>query len=214
VCSSKRNPERSDLKLSKFQKDVLVGILLGDAHLESRNNVQTFRLKIEQSENHQSYVQHLYEVFEPWVNSPPRRKTRRTKDRSETISFGFQTVTHSAFRFYFHQFYQAGEKRVPKLIHRWLTPRAISYWFMDDGSIKSKQSKGVLFNTQGFLRADVEQLAGVLSSEFHLLTSLRKQREGFQIYVSGKSYETFVGLIEAHVLKEMRYKIPPPRKRR
>lgn len=83
---------------------------------------------------------------------------------------------------------------------------------MDDGSIKSKESKGIILNTQGFYLADVERLILVLQTRFGLQAQVRKQKEGCQIYVSGHSYEKFVELIEPYVIEEMRYKIPPARR--
>ena len=203
--------ENSSRKLSKVQRQVLVGVLLGDAHLETRNGGKTFRLKIEQSVAHAAYVQHLFDLFKDWVLAEPKVGTKQYKDRKSTNSICFQTISHSAFRFFAHQFYAAEKKCVPKLIHRWLTPRSIAYWFMDDGSIKSNQSKGVLFNTQGFDKPDVERLIEVLNSKFELQTSLRKQKDGNQIYVSGNSFETLADLIGEYLITEMRYKLPSPR---
>ena len=88
---------------------------------------------------------------------------------------------------------------MPKLIHRWLTPRGLAHWYMDDGSIKSSQSKGVIFNTQGFDRSDVDRLIGVLQSKFGLKASRRRQPEGDQIYVSGSSFESFFELVDPYV---------------
>lgn len=202
---------KTKLKLTSEQREVLVGLLLGDAHLETRNGGSTYRLKIEQSVKHREYVQHLYKLFDEWVRTPPKAKKSSGSDAYRD-NWAFQTLSHGAFRFYGHQFYRDGEKRVPKLIHRWLTPRGLSYWYMDDGSIKSKESKGVIFNTQGFRKSETEILAEVVGSKFGLETSIRRQREGFQIYVSGASYENFVDLVDDHIIDEMRYKIPPARR--
>ena len=212
--SNKSYSNSLSLKLSKLQREVLTGVLLGDGHLEARSGDKTFRLKIEQAAKHRAYVEHLYQIFESWAASPPSLKTRKTKGRSESSSVWFQTISHASFRFYFQQFYSGKTKQVPKLIHRWLTPRAIAYWLMDDGSIKSKQSKGILFNTQGFQQPCVERLIEVLHNKFDLLATLRRQPDGFQIYVSGKSYETLMETIDPFMLDEMRYKLPPPRKTR
>lgn len=204
---------KQHLSLSTEQREILIGILLGDATLESQNGGRTYRLKIEQSQAHEAYVQNLYEIFQPWVLSPPRQRTKQRNGRP-TKAVAFSTVSHAALRFYAQQFYQAGKKCVPRLIHRWLTPRSISYWFMDDGSIKSSQSKGLIFNTQGFPVREVERLREVLTSKFHLDASLRKQQDGWQIYISGHSYETFVALTKPYVIESMQYKMPPPRRTR
>lgn len=185
--------------------------MLGDGCLETQNKGHTYRLKVEQSINHQQYVQHLYNLFSDWVLTPPQIKEKVSKNhKSQNIAF--QTVSHEAFRFYAHQFYKDGKKCVPKLIHRWLTANAIAYWFMNDGSIKSKESKGIIFNTQCFTRLEVEHLIKVLQAKFDLQASLRKQKDGYQIYVSGKSFEVFAELVSPYLIEEMKYKLPSPRR--
>lgn len=83
---------------------------------------------------------------------------------------------------------------------------------MDDGSIKSRESKGVILNTQAFQLADVERLIQSLQLKFDLQAWIRNQREGWQIYISGNSYEKFSALIAPYVLPEMLYKLPLPRR--
>ena len=120
------------LRLSSAQREVLVGILLGDACLETQNEGTTYRLKIEQCAAHEHYLRSLYELFRPWVLTEPRMRRVRSGS-SESANWAFQTVSHAAFRFYAHQFYDGRRKRVPKLIHRWLTPRGLAYWYMEIG---------------------------------------------------------------------------------
>lgn len=204
---------KKQLKLSENQREILAGILLGDATMETANQGRTYRLKIEQSRRHAPYVMYLYDVFREWVNSPPRsRAVQRNGRMSENVAFA--TLSVAAFRFYAMQFYRDGRKCVPELIHRWLTPKALAYWFMDDGSIKSRESKGVIFNTQGFLKTEVEQLIRALQQCFQLEALVRKQPEGWQIYISGRSYERMTELIYPYLLESMRYKFPPSRKTR
>ena len=151
-------------------------------------------------------------MFNQWVLSPPRQRTATASNGSGTLSFAFSTVSHGAFRFYAQQFYVERRKRVPPLIHRWLTPQGLAYWYMDDGSIKSGQSKGVIFNTHGFSCEDVQRLIAVLQESFQLHASIRHQKDGDQIYVSGRSYERFRQLVDPFVINEMRYKIPQARR--
>ncbi len=198
---------KSTLKLSDIQRDVLVGILLGDAHLETQNNGRTYRVKFEYSLKHKAYAEHLYGLFQEWILTPPQRKSDATRD-----NVWFQTVSHPAFRFYAHQFVKDRRKCVPKLIHHFLTERGIAYWYMDDGSMKSKESKGVLFNTQGFVKNDVERLVDLLHDRFELEAESRKQKEGLQIYISGRSSDRFREIVDPFIIPSMRYKIPVERK--
>lgn len=209
--SSEIEAYKKTLTLSPKQREILVGILLGDGHLETSNKGRTYRLKIEQSERHRTYIAHLYECFRQWVRTAPQEKVARSGD-CVSRNWWFQTLSHSAFRFYAHQFYGKGKKSVPDLIHHYLTPRALAYWYMDDGSIKSAESKGVIFNTQGYMPCEVEMLSSVLKNSFDLDAKPRRQKEGYQIYVSGRSFERFLGWIDPFIIPEMRYKLPLTRR--
>ena len=105
-------------------------------------------------------------------------------------------------------FKQKLSKKVPRLIHRWLTPISIAYWYMDHGSIKDKKSKAVYFNTQGFSLNEVKLLCEILQSKFNLLCKPVKKKDKYQIYISGRSYTTLRKLIYGFLLKEMLYKFP------
>lgn len=191
---------KTQLKLTRKQREILVGMMLGDGHLETQNQGKTYRLKVEYSSTNNEYCQYVYESFQEWVGS----------HLSENIAFS--TVSHAALRFYAQQFYQDGKKIVPKMIGKLLTPRGLAYWYMDDGSMKSNQSKGVILNTQGFSRQEVKMLIDLLKEKFDLEASERKQKEGYQIYISGKSYEKFVALVGKWIHPSMKYKIPEARR--
>ena len=156
---------KKHLRLTDRQRQTLVGILLGDGHLETRNFGRTFRLKIEQSVRHQEYVNHLYEIFGNWVRSFPR--VRKVKiPTHQSVNVCFSTLSHTAFRYYGEKFYKNRRKILPDDIKSLLTPRGFAYWYMDDGSIKSSESKGVILNTQSFEFYEVQHLCDVLKSLF------------------------------------------------
>ena len=186
---------------------MLIGKILGDGHLETQNNGRTWRLKIEHSLIQKDYVDFQYSFLAHWVKSSPR-----IIKKEKGLNYGFQTISLGELRFLALQFYKNGKKRVPKILRKIITNVSLAYWYMDDGSIKSKESKGVIFNTQGFTLVEVKTLCSILQEKFKLDCWPRKQREGFQIYVSGESYDLVKELIYEHLIPEMRYKFPEPRK--
>src|SRR5438552_3400374 len=117
---------KNTLELSSVQREVLAGLLLGDACLETQNQGRTYRLKVEQAARHAAYINDLYSLFREWVLTPPTARSKRASNGNVTTNLAFQTVSHAAFRFYAQQFYADGCKRVPELIHHWLTPRGLS----------------------------------------------------------------------------------------
>ena len=158
ATSQKRSPNTKELKehkktlkLTKIQREVLIGLLLGDGSMQTQNDGRTYRLiHVQGGRKKDVYTNHLFQVFGPWILTPPKL--------SPLISGGgnykrgdpwrLSTLSHENLRFYGKLFYKDGNKKLPKGILKFLTARGLAYWYMDDGSIKSKQSKGVLFNTQ------------------------------------------------------------------
>lgn len=203
-------------KLTLLQKEILFGVILGDAHLETQNNRLTYRVKFEQSIKHKPYIEHLYAIFKNYVKTPPQLKVVSYKNNQtkKSTNIRFATISSSTFTFFGKQFYKENKKVIPKLIHRWLTPRALAYWYMDDGSMKSFKSKAVLLNTQGFSYAEVQLLCNVLKKKFNLSCWPRKQKNNtYQIFISGKSFETLHNCIYDFIIPEMQYKFPLPRKK-
>ena len=201
---------KTTLRLSDVQREILVGILLGDACLETQNAGVSYRLKIEQGIAHADYVQHLYSVLREWVLSPPRSKQGQTRGTT-TLNLAFQTVSHHELSFYGELFYRLRRKIVPDSVGDLMTARGLAYWYMDDGSMKSSESKGVIFNTHAFGPDDIDRLIETLR-RFGLLAQTRRQTDGTQIYISGKSYERFVELVDPYMIEAMRYKVPQPRR--
>lgn len=199
--------DKNKFKFTKLQKEILIGLLLGDGHLEQVSSY-SWKLKIEQSYEKEDYVNHLFDIFKDFCNVKPLLKIKSNGNKS----LMFQTKSSVSLNYYGKLFYNNKIKIIPKLLFNKLTPISLAYWFMDDGSIKNKQSKGIILNTQGFTKDEVNLLINILINKFNLIAKLRKQKEGFQIYISGKSYDLLKTLIYTFLLDSMKYKFPKERK--
>lgn len=223
------------MTLSKQQKEILVGILLGDANLQTDNGGKTYRLRVLQSEQHREYVFHLYDIFKKFVNTPPKESVyfdKRTKRWYKRWSFA--TTQQSCFRFYGQQFYcyqshsqsthrlrcsqtglkvgNSGVKIVPKRIDKWLTPRAFTYWYMDDGAQKwIGKSLGARLCTDNFTHQEVRNLAAILHTKYGIATSTQRKGKGLRIYIKSASYEILCRLTLPQLLPSMEYKFPRPK---
>ena len=222
---------KEGLKIKRQEREVSVGLFLGDGSLNTQDKGGTYSLVYSQGgQRHQAYFNHVYTIFKDWVVGSPRTMPSNSSCIESKCSciemaltrqtrWAFTTISHGSFRFYGKAFYKNGKKVVPKEIARLLTERGLAFWYTDDGSIKSKQSKGVLFNTQGFDLPDVERLCNVLICKFDYKAIPRVQHSktgvlSHQIYLSGYSYERLKELILPHIIPEMLYKFPPPRVQR
>ncbi len=198
---------KQQLKLTSRQREILIGLLLGDGHLETQNNGRTYRLKVEHSIKQRDYVDWLYAEFKDWVLTPPQLKLGMRLEKTYK-KYAFQTLSAPGLRFYAQQFYNKRKKVVPTQIAKWLTPLALAVWYMDDGSIKSKQHTTVLFNTQGFDEPDIVRLQTALLKNFGITTVIRKQQDGPQIYLLSGTIPQFRQAIENRIIPSMCYKLP------
>ena len=187
------------------QKSIIVGKILGDGCLETANG-RTYRLKIEHAESQKEYIDWQYQELKSLLNSLPKEKSQLVKGKMYK-KYWFQTPYTSSLRFYAHLFYPRGKKVVPKFIHKWLTPLTLAVWFMDDGSVKSKECQGKYLNTQGFDALSVKRLQGALKHNFSIITSLRKQKEGTQIYIPAAEVEKLRDIAGKYIIPSMRYKL-------
>jgi LAGLIDADG DNA endonuclease family len=56
------------MTLTNIQREMIVGCVLGDLHIEQSPNGQTARLVFEHSTKQENYVFHLYHMFKDWVS--------------------------------------------------------------------------------------------------------------------------------------------------
>lgn len=197
---------KKKLKLTDVQRELIVGKILGDGHLETQNQGKTYRLKIDHGIKQKEYVNWFYSYFKDWVLTPPQLRDSKRNDQVYR-KYWFNTISHSSFRFYAHQFYRSGVKGIPVLIKKLLTPRALAVWFMDDGSIKSKETKSLILNTQSFSKRDLQVLIEAIDSKFGVLMRIRKQKDGNQLYIPSAEVDKFISIINPYVIDSMRYKL-------
>lgn len=201
----KSTVNKQGLKLTTYQHEVLVGTILGDAHLNTHNG-KHYSLKILHGLSQKVYTDWLYNVFRDWVRTPPQVKNQKTRGKVYQ-KYWFNTVSHELLNIYGQQFYQNRKKIVPEIIQEWLTPLALAVWFMDDGSIKSKFHRALILNTQCYSDADLYRLQATLWLSYGISTILRNQKEGKQIYILAETVQEFVNIIRPYILPEMTYKL-------
>lgn len=188
------------------QREILIGLLLGDGHLETQNQRRTYRLKVEHSLKQKQYTEWLCNQYHEWILTPPQKKIQIVRYKNYS-KIWFNTISHAAFRFYAHQFYKNRNKIVPKQIDKWLTPLGLAVWFMDDGSYKSLLHRDLILNTQCFSDKSLKILQEALLKNFSLKTTLRKQKEGKQILFNSKEADKLRKIISPFIISSMKYKL-------
>ena len=201
------------LTLTLIQRDIIIGTLLGAATIPKQKDNSDYNLKFEQTIRQKDYVWHLYQIFRPFVGTPPKVRQIRGGNAKDRESIWFRTYRHSAFHFYYNFFYPVDpenlserKKRVSASIHEVLTPRAVAYWYMDDGNWDQRCNR-YRFNTQSFVYADISILKAALKRNFNLDTSFEKDRTFYLLRIQPHCNLAFCELIKPYILASFEYKL-------
>lgn len=163
---------KASLRLTTRQRQILDGLLLGDGHLERQRGALSARLKIEHSVHQATYVDWKYAEWRDWVRTPPRQRRRRNRIGTESVNVGSTTLSHVELEAARLRYYRNGRKTVPDDLE--LSPLGMAVWFMDDGSRKSSQCRGLYLNTQSFTEEEVSFLRSVMRRDIGVGTSVRQ----------------------------------------
>jgi hypothetical protein len=126
--------ERSKLNIDEPLKEIIIGLLLGDGHIQSRQLNGNSRFMYGQSslrENHLNYFNHIFDLFKPFISKEYQIRSRSFLDKRTNKTYSsvlFATLTLPCFTFYRYLFYNSqGKKTVPLNINKLLTPRGLAY---------------------------------------------------------------------------------------
>ena len=189
---------RQVIPISKEQKEYIFGTLMGDG------NLQKFGKSIMGRTNHsikqRSYCEHKQKKLEP-LTYPVKLSTKFLKStNTEYKQCYFCFKPNTELQELYNMFYTDGNKDVPKDLTL-LTPKAMAWWFMDDGTASSRCSISIAtcsFSLEGLLR-----LQKHLKETYNIETVIQKD---FKLYFKAESAVKFYNLTKDYVIDEMMYK--------
>lgn len=197
--------------LAPTQEQMVIGTMLGDGHIQGANpNRQAY--VAEQAQKQRDYLLHKYEVLKPFCHKPPTERANR-----DYPSIRFATMSHPVFAAIRRQMTGVtGNRILPPALMEKITPAALAYWYMDDGSVTGSRTKGNLAAVIYSYKLGPEQnrmIADWLLQRWGIRASLtfnKKKSPGRQWSLSlGSSQRgrSFLNLIEPYVVPSMSYKL-------
>lgn len=185
-------------------KDVIIGLILGDASLVRKHPNGNAYLKYAQSTKHTEYLNLVFSHFKPYckMTSPTLGQIKLRDNTYGVLSFSSRSLP--CFTELNTLFYPNGIKLIPSNIASLLTPVGLAYWSLDDGS---KCSNGFHLNTNAFSLEDLDLLLDLLRVKLNLICSLHPRGKGNRIYISAKSMLAFRSLVTPHFHPSMLYKL-------
>lgn len=195
---------KKSFRLSKIQRGVLVGTVLGDGKLQFRG--KHCRLHIKHSLEQLPLVEYKRMIFDN-IASMGVRKFQQIVGEGVYNFAEFVTLTHPEFTEYYYMFYPSSKKIVPGKIAQLLTdPLSLAVWFMDDGSA---DYAGASIQTHSFSEMGVDKLMDAIKLNFGIRVTRRINKGKWIIYFPKASMAKLNSVIGEYLLEKFRYKLIP-----
>lgn len=181
--------------LTKKQKEILVGTLLGDGAMRKKTQAL---LEINHSFKQKDLVDWMYTKFKNFVGTAPKMRL----GNGERIAYRFTTKSVKSLTPFYNTFFKNKKKVIPNNLK--LTPLTLACWYMDDGS---RCGENIYLNSQQFSREEQEKLCLFLKKQQGVSASLNKDKIYWRIRVKKASVPKFIGLIREYILPSFSYKL-------
>jgi hypothetical protein len=190
------------IKLSEFQKQVLIGTLLGDSSLIKRGNQNT-KISCEHCIAQKEYCEYKTKIFES-LGAKCYYAERKTVDKRNNKlykSYVMSVPANPELNDWKNLFYINKKKVIPFNLFNNFTEVSLAFMYMDDGS---KTTNGYTISTNCFNKEELLQFRKFLFNKFNIETSLFKRNV---LYIRAISKNTFTKLISPYFCNCMKYKL-------
>ena len=192
--------------LSQRQKDILIGTILGDGHLEK--NGKGVRLKVDHGMMQSGYLNWKYVEFKNLAPSKPRTiRSFHKKEQKFYERLHFATFSNGVFAEWRNLFYEQRVKIIPPNIDKILvSPLSLAVWFMDDG-YKRNDCNALRLNTDLFTYEEQELLQKCLYANFGIISTIHRKGKTYNLYIPERASKKFCELIRPYCLDSLLYKV-------
>ena len=173
------------ISLTRNQKAILVGTLLGDGYLQ-KTGEKNARLRLEHGGKQKDYVLWKMHAFPRLFQGKPNQLHRVHPKTLKTYEYWrAQSSSSPVLGVWRKLFYPSGKKRIPENLAEILTePLALAVWYMDDGYYNPKDKNSFLYLGR-VSRKEAECAQDTLIKNFELSARIYDKKEkGFALYLA------------------------------
>lgn len=194
--------------------NLLVGCLLGDAHIRRNKDGSKSYITFEQTINHKEYVLSLYQILsESGLKLKEIKYYARDDKRHGSVnnSIYFRTEATHLLNPLANLFLSVDERKIIRAdIDKFLDPVALAYWVCDDGQLVKRG--GITLCTDSYILQEVELLIKILENKYNLKCTIHIKKgisgsEYYRIYIGRKSLYEIKPLLIPHIHKSFLYKL-------
>lgn len=187
------------LRITELERDLIVGSLLGDACIPKRAH----NFQVSHSYKYKEYSDLKFQLLHRF-NPRTRDLIAKASNKKSYKVRRVYTLFSPVFDYYRYKFY-TDKKLVPEDLE--LTPRALAFWFMDDGYTKIKSENVGLSEiaTCAFSDTDLD----LLITKIKALGITQCYKRAGRLYFGSQGSKELSKLISPYVIPTFRYKLHP-----
>jgi len=179
-------------KLPKYLNDTLIGLLLYDGGLERPTEGSNVRLSVIMSIINYGYVLHLYNLFEPYIDSD--LKILDIKGSNNILftkmysTVRFKTISMPQLLYYYNIFYKKNiitnkwQKTVPLELKSSFNAVSLAHLIMGDGNYLSNRNI-IRIYTNSFTKDDVILLSNIINDNLIIKNKVIHDRNNQYIII-------------------------------
>ena len=205
-------------ELSELQKQILVGCLLGDSHLNKRT---TCSLSFTNSIKTLDYLTYkkdcfgsLFDTYRKTKNS--RHTLKRVKSIGEIGRFSSkEVISLNEFRdFKYCKINTSYTKVNEELLNKYLTPISLAFFIMDDGSISTYECKKsdkindyIYLHTEAFDLETNNLIIAAIKNKFDIQGKVCRNKQYYYISFDSLNTSKLINLVKDYIHPTMLYKL-------
>jgi DNA polymerase III gamma/tau subunit len=191
--------------LSEIQKQILFGMLLGDASISKTKHYA--RMRITNGEKQKEYLKYKRSLFSNMINTD----TQYVKEKSgycDNNVYYINTYANEDFLEFRNMFYPDDIKIIPDdmSLFTWVS---MAFLIMDDGSYH-KKTEAYTLSSHAFSKKQNEQFLDFLTRKYGITGTIicDKRKNLYYISFHKKSTDLIASHINIYMHKNMEYKLP------
>ncbi len=197
-----------------YNRSLLVGMSLGDGCIKQPHNELVIQHSGKQLEYLDFKRHKLHSIFGGKLPNIHKENHYLKSNNKHYVGYRIGKA-NKYFRLLYKLLYINGKKTFTKRVLNYLTPEAISYWYMDDGGISKNINNGKISSVECRLYTYCsEEEANIILEYFknthNIIGKKRLYRlnNSWIIVFNTKQSIIFENLIRKYIISSMQYKLP------
>lgn len=194
--------------LTKRQRQLLIGMVLGDAYLQATGK-KNARLRLEHSLKQKDYIFWKYAELKDMMQSQPKLLRRYNPVWKKSYSYyRCQSLSSPEFGRLREQFYKDGRKMIPSELSSILKDAlSLAIWYMDDGYLYHRDKSAYIY-LYPYSQEEIKRLSAALKENYGLSPNILVKKEKYPcLYFNTDQTKRLFTLIKPYIIPSLQYKL-------